>query len=162
MEWTAFFIALGVTGSVASIIALLIAAPGLKSKFVHLGYAIFITALASGVVEYQHRVSVAQRQLEELRKVEREARQIVGTANRATSGSMQGFMLATLSFLEKHKDRFPDTYARALKLCEDSGCMKSGYSDNSGAYLHFLSMQEGSSAMEYLLRGIAASGDEAR
>lgn len=155
-----FVVIIGVVGSIASIIALLIAAPGLKSKLVHLGYAIFITVLVAGVVEYQHRATTAQRKLDELRRTEREARAILSTADRSTSGSMAGLTLAGLSFLEKHKDRFPDTYLRAVKLCENSGCLNTGHvGRDANRMSHFLSMQEASGAMEFLLRGIAASGD---
>jgi hypothetical protein len=153
----AFFFAVGVAGSIASLIALLISAPGLKSKFIHLAYGVFITALAAGMVEYQQKVSAFQQQLEETHRIEKEAEAILDTADRSTSGSMAGFMLASLSFLEKHRQRFPDTYARAVKLCENSGCAESGYQKDANALQHFSSMQEGSSAMVFPMRGIAAS-----
>lgn len=159
MRITDFVVVVGAVGSIASVIALLIAAPGLKSKFIHLAYGILITILAGGIVEYQHRVSAAQRQIEELSRIERQAKAILGTADLSTSGSMAGFMLATLSFLEKFKDRLPDTYARAVKLCENSGCLDSGYGKDQNSMTHFYSMQEASAAMEYLMRGIAAGSD---
>ena len=117
----------------------------------------FITTLAAGIVEYQHKVSIFQEQFEETHRIEKEAKAILDTADRSTSGSMAGFMLASLSFLEKHKQRFPDTYARAVKLCENSGCAESGYGKDANSSQHFWSMQEGSSAMVFLMRGIAAS-----
>lgn len=150
MDTMALVLVIGVVGSVASIIGLLIAASGLKSKFIHMGYGLFITVLAAGIVDFQHRVSATQRQLEELQRVESEARKLLTT--------MVGFMLASLSFLEKFKDRLPDTYARAVKLCENSGCLESGYGKDANSYTHFLSMQEASGAMEYLLKGLAAGG----
>lgn len=158
MNSTGLLLVMGVVGSVASVIGVLIAAPGLKSKFIHLAYALFITILATGIVEFQHRASATQRQLDEMQRVENEARKLLSTAERSTTGSMVGFMLASLSFLEKFKDRLPDTYARAVKLCENSGCLESGYGREANSYTHFLSMQEASGAMEYLLRGLAAGG----
>jgi hypothetical protein len=154
---TNFLFGIGVAASIASIVGLLISAPGLKSKFIHLAYAVFITALASGIVEYQNRVSAVQRQLEETYSVERQANALLKTADRSTSGSMAGFMLASLSFLEKHKLRLPDTYARAVKLCENSGCAESGYAKGANSLEHYYSMQEASGAMESLIRGIAVS-----
>jgi hypothetical protein len=63
-------------------------------------------------------------------------------------------MLAGLSFLEKYKTRFPETYARALKVCETSEIYKPTQSTGMS---HFVNLQNGSSAMYYLLQGIAAS-----
>jgi len=34
----------------------------------------------------------------------------------------RGFILASLSFLEKNKDLFPDSYTRAIQLCEKFRC----------------------------------------
>jgi hypothetical protein len=149
-------IVLSVVGSIASIVALLIAAPGKKSKIVHVVYAILITALVSSVVVYQHKTADAQREIDSLLRIEREADAILRTADRTTTGSMAGFMLASLSFLEKYKARFPETYIRAVKLCENSGVLD-GQRDNQGTMNHFYSLQEASGAMEYLLKGIAAS-----
>jgi hypothetical protein len=160
MDSSDLIIAVGFVGSVASIMALLLAAPGVRSKLLHIGYGIFITMLMAGVLELQHRASQAEQQLQQLKLVEKEAKAILTTADRSTSGSMAGFMLASLSFLEKHKDRFPETYVRAVTLCENSGCVKSGYSGKeANSTNHFYSMQEASGAMEYLVKGIAVSGD---
>jgi hypothetical protein len=146
-------VVIGIVGSVASVIGLLISAPGVKSKVQHLAYAIFITILAIVAFNYQQ-------QLEDIRSAERQAEAIIGTADRSTSGSMAGFMLASLSFLEKNKQHFPDTYARAEKLCENAKCLGSGTTSTSEDYEHFSIMQDASSAMLYLMRGIAASGTE--
>jgi ArsR family metal-binding transcriptional regulator len=153
-----FVVVIGVVGSLASVVGLLIAAPGLKSKVIHLAYGLLITILASGAVSYQHQMIDARRELAELRRIEKEAKSILQVASdRTTSGSMAGFMLASLSFLEKHRTRFPDTYARAVLLCERSGCLASGHGDGQNSMTHFYSMREASTALEYLMKGLAVT-----
>jgi hypothetical protein len=151
-------VVLGIVGSVASVIGLLIAAPTVRSRAVHIAYGIFISALGVGLVTYQHRVSEAERRIAEMRSIEREARTLLSGFDFTTSGSMSGFMLAALSFLEKHKERLPDTYARAVTLCENAGCLKTMNTGYSSSMEHFRDMQDGSSALKYLIQGLAQSG----
>ena len=155
MGSSSLVIVLGIIGSVASIIGLLIAAPGTKSKIVHVAYALAITAIASSAVAYHNRLDAAQREVEEIHRIEREAQSILNSSDRSTEGSMVGLMLAGLSFLEKYKTRFPETYARAIKVCESSGMYVA--SSGSVGLTHFSNLQQGSSAMYYLLTGITAS-----
>jgi hypothetical protein len=151
---TSLLLSIGIVGSVASVIALLIAAPTVKSKFIHLSYGVFITVLAALMFHYQQ-------QLDDTRRAERQAKAILKTGDdRSTTGSMAGFMLASLSFLEKNRQKFPDTYARAEKLCESAACTEYATADASAEYDHFLRMQEASGAMMFLMRGIAESGPD--
>lgn len=150
-------IALGIAGSIASVIGLLIAAPTCKSRIVHLAYAVFITALAGGMVSYQQQALEAEHKIKEMQKIEREAAKLLSGFDFTTSGSMSGFMLASLSFLEKHKAELPDTYARAAALCENSGCLKTNNREYSSSMEHFQNMQDGASAMRRLIQGIAKS-----
>jgi hypothetical protein len=60
-----------------------------------------------------------------------------------------GLMLSGLSFLEKYKTRFPETYARAVKVCENSGMYERTQAIGMD---HFRDLQQGSTAMGYLLR----------
>jgi hypothetical protein len=154
------FLVLGVVGSVASVIGLLIAAPTVKSRAVHVAYGIFIAGLAIVLVTYQHRVTDAERRIEEMKSIERDAATLLSGFDFTTSGSMAGFTLAAMSFLEKHKDRLPDTYARAATLCESSGCLKTSNSDYSSSMEHFRDMQDASSALKYLIQGIAQRGSQ--
>lgn len=154
MESSSLMIVLGLIGSVASIVGVLIAAPGKKSKIIHIVYALALTAIASSAVYYYNRMAAAQKEIVEIHRIEREAQAILNSADRSTEGSMTGFMLAGLSFLEKYKARFPETYERAIKVCETSEIYKSTQSTGMS---HFVNLQNGSSAMYYLLQGIAAS-----
>ena len=156
MDADDFYVVLGVVGSIASVIGLLIAAPGIKSKIIHLAYAIFITILTAGVFAYRHKMTDAKLEIENLNRIEREATVLLTTADRSTAGSMGGFMLASLSFMEKHKNRLPETYGRAVRLCESSGLLENAR-DRPNSLSRFYTLQEASGAMEYLVKGIAAS-----
>ena len=139
-------------------IGVLIAAPNHKSRLVHIVYGVFISVLAVGVVTYQHRVSDAERRITEMKRIEREASTLLSGFDFTTSGSMAGFMLAAMSFLKKHKECLPDTYARAIALCDNSGCLKTRNSEVGSSMEHFRNMQDASSALKYLVQGIAQSG----
>jgi hypothetical protein len=153
-------VVLGIVGSVASVIGVLISAPGVKSKVIHIVYALFLTAIAASAVGYYNRMSAARKEIDEINRIEREAKAILDSSDRSTEGSMAGLMLAGLSFLEKYKARLPETYARAIKVCEASGLYAGRSEDNS--LKHFYNIQEGSSAMYYLLVGVAAAITAAR
>lgn len=149
--------ALGIVGTIASLVSLLIAAPTARSRLVHVVYALFITALALGMASYQKKASDAEQRVVEMRKIEREASALLSGFDFTTSGSMSGFMLAALSFLEKHKAELPDTYQRAQTLCENTGCLKASNGDYNSSMEHFRDLQDASSAMKYLVQGIAKS-----
>lgn len=153
-------VALGIVGSIASVVGLLIAAPTIKSRLVHVAYAIFITALASGMFTYQQKASEAEKKIVEMQKIEKEASLLLSGFDFTTSGSMSGFMLAALSFLEKHQAPLPETYARAKALCENTDCLKVENADYSLGTEHFRNLQDATMAMRYLVEGIA--GDEGK
>ena len=158
MDTMDLIIILGIVGSVASVIGLLISAPNNKSRLVHVAYGIFISILAVGVVTYQHRVNDAERRIVEMQRIEREAEKLLSGFDFTTSGSMAGFMLAAMSFLEKHKDRLPDSYSRAVVLCENSECLKTKNAEGLTSMEHFRNMQDASTALKYLVQGISQSG----
>jgi hypothetical protein len=164
MDSSALVIVIGIVGSVASIIGLLIAAPGIKSKVIHVVYALAITAVASTAVAYHNQMDAARREIEEIHRIEREAQAILDSSDRSTEGSMIGLMLSGLSFLEKNKGRFPDTYERASRVCESSGIYAaSGEGSSSSKPMeHFENLQQGSGAMYFLLKGIAVTNTTSR
>ncbi len=148
-------VTLGIVGSIASVIGLLIAAPTTKSRLMHVAYAIFITALAFGMVSYEHKALNAEKRVAEMQAIEKEASLLLSGFDFSTSGSMAGFMLAALSFLEKHKIELPDTYVRAKTLCENAGCLEVDNGSLSSSMEHFENLQDASNAMRYLIKGIA-------
>src|ERR1017187_6146264 len=86
MAASGLIVVLGIIGSVASIVGLLIAAPGVKSKIVHIVYALVLTAIASSAVVYYNRMSAALREVEEINRIENEAQAILNSSDRSTAG----------------------------------------------------------------------------
>ncbi len=152
-------ITIGLVGGISSIISLFISAPGWKSKTVHLLYALVVTAIATIAFEYKNDRTTAQLEIERYKSVEKQAGLLLRTRDQTTSGSAKGFMLASLTFLEKNKDIFPDTYERAKQLCENAGCTDTGYTSSNSQPQHFNKMYEGATAMHYLIKGITPVND---
>jgi len=147
-------ITIGIVGSLSSIISLFIAAPGWKSKLVHITYALVITGIAAIAFEYKNDRVIVELELDRFKNVEMQAKQLLKTRDQTTAGAAKGFMLASLTFLEKNRELFPDTYERAKQLCEKAGCTDTGYTSNNSQPRHFDKMYEGATAMHYLIRGI--------
>jgi hypothetical protein len=109
-----FWIVLGAIGSVASVVALLLPLQGRHQRIVHVAYGLAIAAFSVVAVWYWQ-------QNNRIRSVERAATSLVSHATMDYTN--QGFIQASLAFLEKNKDLYPDTYARAQKLCQESNCL---------------------------------------
>lgn len=82
--------------------------------------------------------------IERMASVERAATQMV--ADKRMEYTDLGFVQATLAFLEKNKDLYPDTYERALKMCSNYKCNEPG---------NQLDMVDLSYTMSGLLKGLA-------
>ena len=135
-------VAFGILGAVASIVGLLLPAQGWRQRCIHLVYGVAIIVLAFGVVTYQAK-------LDRIASVERAASQMI--SNRRIEYTNLGFIQASLAFLEKNRDLYPDTYQRALTMCAQFRC------DYPYADIDNISMASG---MEGLLKGIAVIGDD--
>jgi hypothetical protein len=145
---------IGLVGSLASIISLFIAAPGWKSKLTHIFYALVVTAIATIAFEYKNERTIAQMELNRMKDIEQQAHILLSSRDQSTSGSAKGFMLASLTFLEKNKDLFPETYIRAKSLCQNAGFLSDGTQSN-----HYNKMYEGATAMHYLIKGVIPNND---
>lgn len=155
------FTAIGVVGSVASIAGLLLPAQGWRAKLMHVAYGAVVTLLAVGFTHYQS-------ELGELRKIEVQARKLADSQQRPSYSdndpsppgvSDRGFILAGLTFFEKYKDRFPDTYARAKTFSEASGVLQPlATSTSSEEQAHHKRLDDGARAMRALLEGVASGG----
>jgi hypothetical protein len=79
-------------------------------------------------------------------------------ARRRMNYSELGYIQAALAFLEANNNLYPDTYARAQKMCEKYDCYRTG----GNSLQHGFSMIALASAMDGMLRGISAieSGSE--
>ena len=152
---------LSIVGSVASIAGLLLPTQGWKARATHAAYGLVVAVLAVGFTYYQSEVS-------ELRKIEIQARKLADSQKVSTRSdndpdhpgvSDRGFMLATLTFFEKYKDRFPDTYLRAKTFAETSGVLQpvpTTYVTEEQA--HYKRLADGAHAMRAILEGVASGG----
>lgn len=152
-------VVLGIVGSVASVVGLLLPASGWKAKLVHVAYGLAITVLGITLTLYQAQVN-------DLTKLELQAKKLAqsqqlpdGTGAGNPYVSDRGFILAGLTFFEKNKDRFPDTYARAQLFSEQAGVLQpSNVGSNSERLDRERSLSDGARAMRALLDGIASGG----
>lgn len=147
----------GIFGSFASILSLFISNKTKWSKWIHAAYSAFIVALVLSFSYYQDSVREKLSELEEIKRIERQATSLSTPRDLSTMGNMVGYSLAVLAFLEKHRERYPDTYARAEELCEQAKCVGK-YKDLS----HFSEMQKVSSSMRELIRGISSLDGQGR
>jgi len=142
---------LGIVGSVASLIALLLPASGWRAKAIHVSYGLVVTVLAVAIIGYRARI-------DELSRIEREATRLIATADLSSDGTQRGFILAGLAFLEKYKDRFPDTFDRAKMLSDNVGVTTSKQEDAVERLHQSWRLSDGATAMKQLLGGIAGGG----
>jgi hypothetical protein len=108
-----FWIVLGAVGSVASVIGLLLPLQTRHQRLLHVGYGLAIASLAAVASWYWQ-------QNNRVRSVERAATALVAAAR--FEYTHEGFVQASLAFLEKNKDLYPESYARAQKLVQDCQC----------------------------------------
>ena len=156
-----FVTAVGIVGSVASVAGLLLPAQGWRTKLIHVMYGLVVATLAVGFTFYQS-------ELGELRKIEIQARKLADSQKRPGYGdndvdppgvSDRGFMLAGLTFFEKYRDRFPETYVRAKTFSEASGVLLPLATNTYGEEAaHNKRLNDGARAMRALLEGVASGG----
>ncbi|WP_054888531.1 MULTISPECIES: hypothetical protein [unclassified Pseudomonas] len=143
----------GIVGSIASIISLFIAAPSWRSRAVHAIYVLIVTVLGSLYVGHSAKLSAYTDQ-------EKQAQKILQSADLSSDGSTRGFILASLSFLEKNKDSFPDTYASAKQLAVASEVFISKQDDGMDRLYQGWRLRDVGSAMKALLVGIAGKSPD--
>ncbi len=90
-----------------------------RARIWHAAYILVV----SGVVAY---ATYQGSRLARVNDVSRAADQLVKA--RATDFTDRGYALAALAFLEKNRDLFPDSYARATRACENFKCEDPGSS----------------------------------
>jgi hypothetical protein len=140
-----FWIVLGAVGSVASIVGLALPLQTRHQRLMHFVYGLLVAMLASVAVWYWQ---ATQR----VHRVERVAASLVEDRRRF---SEVGFTQAALAFLEKNRDLYPDTYARAQKICEQNNCFGAQHGGKTKSSLdHVFNQIDVASAMEGILRGI--------
>jgi hypothetical protein len=131
-------IVLGIVGSIASVIGVYLAAPNPRSRFIHAIYGFLFVVLSGYLVHYYQRDA-------EVASLEIGIERLFDSTK--YSQNDRGFMLASLALLEKHKERFPETYSAAKQLCLESGV--------TGEPKGKLSVYDGAHAMHTLLKALA-------
>ncbi len=142
-----FVTILGIVGSVASLVGLFLPAQSKRQRVVHVVYGLSLVVIASFAVHYQQKLS-------RVNAVEVAATRLI--TDRRMNFTDEGFVQASLAFLEKNKDLYPDSYDRAQEICKQHKCLESPYANNGKDSLnHAYSLINAASAMDGLLRGIA-------
>lgn len=136
---------IGIVGSVASIIALALPASSKSQRIIHAVYVLLIVAISSAAITYKT-------ELNRINSAEKSAKALI--TDRRMNFTDEGFNMAALSFLEKYKDLYPDSYQRASKLCENNGCLKNQHAEGGNSLNHAYSQINVSSALEGMLKGI--------
>lgn len=139
------FEVIGIVGSVASIIALALPAATKSQRVIHAVYVLLIVGISSAAVSYKS-------ELNRIHSAERAAKALI--KDRRMNFTDEGFNMAALSFLEKYKDLYPDSYLRASELCKNNGCLLNQHAEGTNSLNHAYSQINVSSALEGMLKGI--------
>ena len=143
-------------GSFASILSLIILRISRWSPLIHIAYALFIVAIVLGFVTYKEGVQQQLSELQKIKRIERQADSLLTPLDLSTAGLKAGYALSVLAFFEKHRQLYPETYKRAKVLCDNAGCTKVGRQEGNDSLGHFSRMQDVSSAMKELARGVSS------
>ncbi|ENM5787977.1 hypothetical protein QSX70_003509 [Vibrio metoecus] len=145
------FEVIGIVGSLASIIALFLPANSMKNRLIHATYVLVIVIVTTIGYSYKNK-------LERIESAERAATVLL--EDRRNKYSSEGFNMAALSFLEKYQDLYPDSYARALDLCNNNSCLKNQYEEGGNSLNHAFAQINVSSALAGMLQGISVLSSE--
>lgn len=110
---------LSILGSVASVIGLLLPAADWRTRGLHVVYGLVVVALSYSLIESQLSTKERELELARIHAIETTAKKL---SENMDSYTHLGYIQATLTFLEKHKALYPDTYERAKLMCEKSDC----------------------------------------
>jgi hypothetical protein len=142
-----FWLVLGAVGSVASLIGLVLPRQSKNLRLIHALYGLAIAAFATVAVWYWQ---ANQR----IHKVEQAATRLIERVD--FDYSSQGFIQAALAFLEKNRDLYPDSYARAQELCKLNNCLGPQYgAQGSNSLEHDYNLNNVASGLKGLIRGIS-------
>lgn len=108
------WILLGAIGSIASVVGLFIPLQTRRQRLTHVLYSCALALLSATAVWHWSQAA-------RVRNVERQATALV--LGFQADYTPEGFILATLAFLEKNRDLYPDAYDRARKMCLNDVCV---------------------------------------
>ncbi|PQJ26145.1 hypothetical protein BSZ31_15505 [Limnobacter sp. SAORIC-690] len=142
------WVVLGAVGSIASLIGLLLPPQSKSQRLMHAAYGLAIALFASAAVWYWQ---ANQR----FHKVEQAASRLLSDFE--YNYSTEGIVQASLAFLEKNKDLYPDSYVRAQEICKQNNCLGPKYTKESANGVdHEYNQRNVASALQGLIKGISA------
>lgn len=145
----------------ATIVSFLMEKAGLRGKWIHALYGFFIALVSSVLVasfsSFSAEHDILQSQISQLTSIQYQAATVVKHTPKSNDGERRGFMFASLAFLESHKEELPDTYKMAREFAIASGILENKQEDGLQRLYQEWSLQEGSDAMEALLKGISGN-----
>lgn len=141
--------ALYIVSSALGVIALLRKFHDLiKKRDFFLAGALLLLTITAGTAAFY------KSNLMRIHSIERQSQALLRDKN---GYSKEGFVQAALTFLEKNRDLYPESYDRAKLICLQNNCLEKTYGNSNVASLdRKYNIIEAASAIEGILRGIAA------
>lgn len=154
------YLLLSVIGSVASISSFFLAKE--KSKLIHIAYALILTAVTGvsmiAISNIKNELAIAKIKTSYYENASKEAGNILNSYPNTyyNVGNNRGFILTSFSFLEKQKDKFPETFDLAKALVIDGlKITESASRENlQDIFDEQKRMEDGAMTMRSLLEGI--------
>lgn len=138
---------LGAVGSIASLVGLMLPLQTKRQRLIHVAYGLSIALFAATAMWYWQ---ANQR----IRKVELAATRLL--SGEEYDYTVDGFNQAALAFLEKNRDLYPDSYARAVEICKQNDCLGPQYGKLGGSDIaHEYNQRNVRYALKGLIRGIS-------
>lgn len=155
---------LGIFGSIASIVSLIISWKIEKPKWIHTIYSFVLTIITGLFILYFQSINSENQNLSkeiEIRdSIEHNASRIISTySNINDIGENRGFILTSFAFLEKYQSEFPETYEIAKSLVVD-GLKITENNYGKGAIEELdeeKRLKDGAAAMRAMLEGLMKS-----
>lgn len=127
---------IGLLSSVAGLVGWILPISNKNPRVLHAVYGFFIALLSASTVWYCDAYS-------RTKIVEKSANKLI--ESKGFHYTDEGFIQASLAFLEKNKDLYPDSYERAKLICQKNNCTPTHFSTETS---HIASSFEG------LIKGI--------
>lgn len=155
------YLLLGLIGSIASIVSLIISWKIEKPRWIHMIYTFLITIITGTALFYTNSISSNNEKLTnqviEIASIEYNASRIISTySNTNDGGKNRGFIITSFAFLEKYKNEFPETYEIAKELVVD-GLKIASSAKGKGIIEEYAEkdrLKDGADTMRSLLKGL--------
>ena len=159
-------ILIGILGSLASLISLLISTKIENPKWAHIIYSFLIVIIVGLSILYSSEIKRENTSLSDeltsIKSIEHNAKRILKSfPNSYATGENRGFILTSFAFIEKYKSEFPETYQLSRTLVKDGLKIEKSF-EGEGIYEEVAErdrLEDGSDAMRYFLKGLIGEDD---